>query len=228
MKTPIILTISLFLLSATLVSAQHRFSVGITAAPTYAYSNTTQTIYLPALYVPGTPSGSTDPVPFISSGKISSTGYLAGAMLQYQFTPNWSVSTGLWYNYSSTKRIDLIFPGDIPNRITSHSLQIPLLINYRSSQKRLSPYFSVGSLANLSQHTSIQYASSSGVGDINFISGKSIAYRAMLGAGIAYRLNQHLSLFAQPMLIWNVKPSGTYSHYVSYQINGQMQLLYSF
>jgi outer membrane receptor protein involved in Fe transport len=213
MKTPIILTISLFLLSATLVSAQHRFSVGITAAPTYAYSNTTQTIYLPALYVPGTPSGSTDPVPFISSGKISSTGYLAGAMLQYQFTPNWSVSTGLWYNYSSTKRIDLIFPGDIPNRITSHSLQIPLLIN---------------SLANLSQHTSIQYASSSGVGDINFISGKSIAYRAMLGAGIAYRLNQHLSLFAQPMLIWNVKPSGTYSHYVSYQINGQMQLLYSF
>jgi hypothetical protein len=228
MKTTIALISGLLLVSATLVSAQHRFGLSITAAPTYAYANSTQTIYLPAVYVPSAPAGSTDPVPVEWSSKNHAWGYVVGGMLHYRFSSNWSASTGLWYSHSRTNGITPLPYTTTPTQTHSYGLQAPLLINYRPGDRRLSPYFSVGGLANFRQRTSAQYDFGSGLTDVTFRSGKAVTYRPVLGAGIAYRLNPHLSLIAQPLLIWNVKPNGNYTHYTSYQVNGQTQLVYSF
>lgn len=94
---------------------------------------------------------------------------------------------------------------------------------------RLSPYFSAGALANIRQFTILRPEAGSGLSDVKLLFGKSaVTYKAVLGAGIAYKINTHLSLIAQPLLIWNFKPNGSYEHFVSYQVNGQTQLLYSF
>lgn len=228
MKTTISLTVSLLLLVTPLVSAQHTFGFSITAAPTFSYANTTQTVYLPAVYLPTAPVGSTDPVPVTLSNKIHSWGYLAGVMIHYTFTPNWSASTGFWYYRSSRNGIFPFAPGDIPACYITRILQIPLLLNYRSNQKQLSPYFSVGALASFLQPTIFRPESGSGLDDAKVSFNESVTYRAVLGAGISYRFNSRLSLIAQPLLVWNFKPNDTYSHYTSYQVNGQTQLLYSF
>lgn len=149
-------------------------------------------------------------------------------MGHYALTTNWSVSTGFWYNRSSTDGIFPFAPGSIPARYITRILQIPLLLNYRSSQKRLSPYFSAGALASFLQPTIFRPESGSGLDDAKVRFDQSVKYRAVLGAGISYQLNPHLSFIAQPLLIWNFKPSSNYTHFVSYQLNGQTQLVYSF
>ncbi|WP_169521807.1 outer membrane beta-barrel protein [Spirosoma spitsbergense] len=229
MKTTIALIGSLLLVSVTLVSAQHRFGLSITAAPTYSYANATQ-----PSYVASTMNGSAVLESVILSTKTQAWGYVVGGMIHYQLTPNWSVSTGLWYNYSRTTSLSISTSDPIltltqlPARTSSHGLKIPLFINYRLTSNRLSPYFSVGGLASFRQRTRVEYEPGSGQSDFEFLSGKAVTYRPVLGAGIAYRLNPHLSLIAQPLLIWNVKPNGNYTHYTSYQVNGQTQLVYSF
>ena len=229
MKTIRYLLIGLLMLSTSLVSAQSHFSISVTAAPTYGHNNSTQTIYLPAGIVPSAPAGSTDPVPFTFSNETQTIGYVAGVMAHYQFTPDWSVSTGFWYNRSGTNGIYPFDPGSIPSRIISQNFQVPLFLNYRSGQRRLSPFFSVGALANFRRPTLYRPDASSGISDTKVLFGTSTAtYRAVLGAGISYRINPHLSLIAQPMLLWNFKPKGNFEHFVSYQINGQTQLVYTF
>lgn len=216
------------LLSMASVSAQSRFGFSITAAPTYSYANSTQTVYLPAVYVPTAPPGSTDPVPVVWSSNNHAGGYVVGAMLHYQFSPKWSVSTGLWYNHSQINGIDSLPYTETPIRTSSHGLQVPLFVNYRLNNNRLSPYFSVGGLASFRQRTQATYEAGAGFSTLSFFSGKAVSYRPVLGAGISYRINSHLSLLAQPILIWNFKPKGDFSEYTSYQINGQTQLVYSF
>ena len=228
MKTTVYLTLGLLLLTGSLVSAQSRFGFSITAAPTYAYTNSTQTVYLPAGIVPTAPAGSLEPVPVVWSAKVTSWGYAMGGMMHYRFSPNWSASTGLWYNQSRTSIIGSFPYAATPARTSSHGLQVPLFINFRPGDKRLSPYFSVGGLASFQQYTTSQIDFGSGPTEVTFRSGKSVAYRAVAGAGVSYRFNPHLSLVAQPLLIWNFKPNGSFSKYTSYQINGQTQLVYSF
>ena len=228
MKTTIYATLVLALLSTASVLAQSRFGISISAAPTYSYANSTQTVYLPAGAVPTAPVGSIGAVPVVWSIKTTAWGYVLGGMIHYQFTPNWSASTGLWYTHSQRSSIDSLPYTITPIRTRIHGLQIPLFVNYRLTSKRLSPYFSAGGLASFRQRSQATYEAGSGLSTLSFFSGKSVSYQAVLGAGISYRLNTHLSLIAQPMLIWNFRPKGDISQYTSYQINGQTQLVYSF
>ena len=57
---------------------------------------------------------------------------------------------------------------------------------------------------------------------------RSDDYRPVVGAGIAYRVNTHVSLLVQPMLIWQFRPANDYDHFVAYQLNALTQLVYSF
>ncbi len=50
----------------------------------------------------------------------------------------------------------------------------------------------------------------------------------LIGAGIAYRFSDHLSLVAQPTLQYNIRPKPSYVYYHDYQLSLQTQLLYSF
>ena len=220
MKISIPLTLCLLLLSIAFVSAQHRFSVALTASPAYGHTSARLNYLLP------TGTGQLEPAVF--SSDISSVGYTLGAMAHYAFTPSLSVSTGFWYNRLGTNGIFPFAPGPIPARIIHRAIQVPLLLNYRSSQRRLSPYFSAGLLVDVRRPTIFRPESGSGQSDARVLAGKQDDFRPVLGAGISYRINQHVSLLVQPLLIWQFRPNKDYAHFVSYQINAQTQLVYTF
>lgn len=221
MKTIHCLLTGLLMLSATVGSAQSRFSVSITAAPTYTYFNSHVTLLLP--------DGNGQVVPMEFFAKNSSYGYVTGMMAHYQFTPNWSVSTGFWHNRSGANGTFPFTPGNLPARIILSDSSVPLTVNYRPTTRRLSPYFSIGALGSFRGSTLYKPTDAGGFSDTKVTVGHHfLTVKALLGAGVVYKINSHLSLIAQPMLIWNFKPKGDFSHYVSYQINGQTQLVYSF
>ena len=138
MKKTYYLLVGLWLLSTAFVAAQGRFSVSATAAPAYAHLSA-RLNYLQ-------PVGNGQFESSVFSTNTSSFGYAAGVMGHYRFTPSWSVSTGFWYNRLGYEGTFPFAPGPISARIISQTTQVPLLVNYRSRQQRLSPYFSVGCL----------------------------------------------------------------------------------
>lgn len=220
MKTKLVKLILCLLLFTAVASAQNRFSVSATVAPAYSYTNTRMTFVIPDRNGQATTE--------TSAINTSSFGYVAGLMAHHAFTPKWSISAGLWYSHIGRDGIFPLSPGNFPARIISRDLQVPLLINYRLTNKRISPYFSVGSLANLEQSTVFRSKTSAGPEKINITFRQSTDFRAIIGAGALYKLNQRLSLLVQPQLIWRFKPTGDIDNYIVYQLNGQVQLMYSF
>lgn len=215
MKIPAFLTVSLLVSATVLASAQGRFSVSVTAAPTYAHSDSRVNFIIPD----DNGQLTTETVAF----NTAAFGYKVGAMTQYAFTPAWSVSAGLWYSRLGMNSLFPFSPGDKKARVIQQALQVPLLLNYRSGQQRLSPYFSLGALTSFSGRT--RYRTEGSVLDVSF--GKTVVFQPVLGAGVSYKRSQHLSFIAQPLLIWRFKPKGDYERFVAYQLQAQCQLLYS-
>lgn len=215
MKTRAFQTVSLVLLATAFASAQGRFSVSVTAVPTYAYSDSRVNFIIP------NNNGQLTTQTFAAN--TAAFGFKVGVMTQYALSPSWSVSAGLWYSRLGWNSIFPFSPGDIPARTIQKDWQVPLLINYRSSQQRLSPYFSLGALANFPGHT--LYRAEGNVTKISFVN--PVDFRPVLGAGVAYKLGQRLFFIAQPQFIWRFKPKGDYEHFVTYQLQAQFQLLYS-
>ncbi|WP_018622344.1 outer membrane beta-barrel protein [Spirosoma luteum] len=220
MKKTYYLLVGLWLLSTAFVAAQGRFSVSATAAPAYAHLSA-RLNYLQ-------PVGNGQFESSVFSTNTSSFGYAAGVMGHYRFTPSWSVSTGVWYNRLGYEGPFPFAPGPISARIISQTTQVPLLVNYRSRQQRLSPYFSVGVLTSLRRSTLYRPDSNSGQTEAKVVFSRSDDYRPVVGAGIAYRVSTHVSLLVQPMLIWQFRPANDYDHFVAYQLNALTQLVYSF
>ncbi|CAN5492958.1 hypothetical protein BH09BAC4_BH09BAC4_49290 [soil metagenome] len=219
MKTNVYQTLILLLTTATLASAQSRFALSITGGPVINHASTKLTFLLP--------DQNGQLIPNTFENRATTYGYSIGLLATYAFTPNWSISTGFWYNRLSMNSTNPFNSTPTPTRIISQDYQVPLLLNFRPGQKRLSPYFSVGALANFPRSTLYREEGNSG-NSFKILFNTSMDVRAVVGAGIAYRLNNHLSLTAQPMLIWRFKPAGDYEHYVAYQVNGQLQVMYSF
>lgn len=224
MKTHFVWLLILVSLAFTPVLAQRRFSAAITAAPVLSHSHARQTVFLPDPANPGGP-------PIENTFDVRSTvgGYKAGVSVQYNLTPAWSVATGLWRYQTSTTGLFPFAPGQVSTRIIASAWQVPLVVNYRPTTRRLSPYFSVGVVGTSRRPTVYKPAEGSGFSETRVLFGKkAVSFQALVGAGVAYRLNSHVSLTLQPQLIWQFRPSGNYQQYTSYQINGQTQLVYSF
>ena len=219
MKTIYCLVAGLLLTSTTLVSAQSRFSVGLTAAPVFNHSS----------FTVADPSGQLTGFDFRSDVG----GAMLGLSAQYAFTPQWSLSSGVWFQQLRSTGVFPFATGIVSSRIISSVYQVPLLLNFRPTNRRLSPFFSVGTLGTFGSSTLYKPADGSGLSNSRVRFSQPFKVNvAIVGAGVAYRLTPHWSLTAQPLLIWRFKPqSGNFIHYerfVSYQINGQAQLLYSF
>ena len=204
--------------------AQKRFSFGITAAPVLSHTNARYTLFLPD------GNGQLYRDTFETRSTIG--GYTVGIPIQYNITPNWSVTSGLWHTQlRSMGPFPLFQQGTTPvsARIISSSYRVPLTVNYRLTTQRLSPFFSLGTVASFRGTTRFKPEEGLGLKGSKLILGsKEVSFQALVGAGVAYQINEHWSLTAQPQLIWYFKPGGNYERYVSYQANGQVQLLYSF
>ncbi len=213
--------LGLLLAASAPIVAQNRFSFGVTAAPVLNHVSSRFSVPLPdqngQLYRE------------VFDNRSTTGGYFVGVPIRYNLTPKWSVSSGFWFNqFRSTG----IYPFSISGpsaRIISSSYQVPLTVDYRPSTRRLSAYFSVGAVGSYALSTVYKPEDGTGLEEIkvNFVRQK-VMVQALLGAGVAYRINQQWSLTAQPQLIWYFKPRGNFERYVSYRLNGQVQLLYSF
>jgi hypothetical protein len=142
------------------VRAQSRFSIAPLVAPFSSYAESRK-----------------EPMQFKYS-----TGLSLGAMAHYHFSPSWSLATGFWYQWANAKQQRGEFPAF--SRDKEQYYEVPLLLNYRPTAKKVSPYFSAGIL--LSKRPGFY---------------RSLVPKLQLGAGVSYQLNQRLALVVQPTLV---------------------------
>ena len=220
MKANHLFFLGLASLLTTSAVAQSRFSFGVTAAPVLSHSSSRFSVNLPDQ------NGQINQQIFDVRG--TSGGYNVGVPVQYNLTPQWSISSGVWFSQFRSSGTYPFGNGPIPSRIISSSYKVPLLVNYRLTTRRLSPYFSIGAVGSFRGTTLYKPEAGSGVDAVKLTFGsKAVILQPLIGAGVAYRINPHWSLTAQPLLIWRFKPSSNYERFVAYQVNGQVQLLYS-
>ncbi|MCZ0211401.1 outer membrane beta-barrel protein, partial [Streptomyces sp. UMAF16] len=143
-----------------------------------------------------------------------STGSSVGLTAHYNFSQKWDISVGAFYN-KTISHVKTPQSDDI--RLTTEYIQFPVLINYRLSDKRLAPYFSVGALFEKNKA----------------VSSNPLNANAVLGAGLDYKINSKLSWLIQPTASYLLnKPDNTplyqINSYNSYRIGIQTQLLIHF
>ncbi len=193
------------LLSAHGSLAQGKFSLSVSGAPTYSYSNVRQNFII----VPGDGSGAIVLPDFAT--KTKGYGYTVGVMGRYEFIPRWSVATGVWMSYNRTNPPSL--PSSIPadlrvGQTRGRTIQVPILINFQSSVRRLSPYFSAGALFSFRSPTYLNIGNGQ---EIRLATDRHVVRVVLtIGAGVIYRMNDHLALTVQPMVNYYL-PQGTYS-----------------
>jgi hypothetical protein len=194
----------LFMLLTLSTSGQGRWSI----APAYGYNlGYEQFTYQ---------SNDKEFLQFTENTKGSS----AGLTTHYAISPQWDVSVGIHgvflastalYHYNQTNHTFAI-------QGTHSYVQLPVLINYRLSQKRLTPYFSGGALFS----NRAMRANSVGINT-----------SVQAGIGIDYQLSPKLSLLIQPTgsyLLTRPKDNATseYNPYHSYIVSLQTQLMWRF
>lgn len=196
-----LISLTLLVASTALLSAQSRLSI----APTYWFN---YGIY--AYQVQSTYSGLGGS--FAGRDLASSAGLTA----RYHFTPKWDVSVGLLYNWNSSH---LTESPDIydSSPIRSEAIQVPILVSYRLTAHRLSPYFSGGAFLVKSKTFTTA----------------PIKVNGLLGVGLDYRIGSGLSVLVQATASYLFyKPADDpyfqFSNYDSYSLGVQTQLIWHF
>ena len=203
MKASLLFGALILMLNAPSV-AQSRFSL----APAYWFNYNPYSSQATYTY-----NGSTTQILASGYSIVSSFGLTA----RYRFNPRWDVSIGALYyrdaNYNKSPQGPY---GDFAPFI-SKGWQLPLLVNYRLTDRRLSPYFSTG----------VIFARSS------TFTGRPITTDGVVGVGLIYRLDAGLSLLVQPTASYSFyRPASdavyTLTQYSSYSLGLQTQLIWSF
>ena len=190
-------------MSLTLVSAQSRVSI----APTYWFN------YNPYSYrVDFTYNGSRSQ--FLASGHGLASSF--GLAARYHVTTKWDVSVGALY-YRNSDHIKSPQGPYGESTAISEGWQLPILVSYRLTDHRLSPYFSTGALFTRSKT----------------FTGRPITTDGVIGAGLNYQIDSGLSLLLQPTASYSFyKPANDafyqFTHYDSYNFGVQTQLIWRF
>ncbi|WP_161597211.1 outer membrane beta-barrel protein [Dyadobacter flavalbus] len=195
------------LLSCSTGFCQSKFSFSATLAPFYAHNKTTVQLPVDSGFDPN-PGG-------VWTSKSSSKGYWVGLNGRYSFSKKWSASTGLWFSQSRSKNSN--------SSSRSHNFAIPVMVNFQTSERKLSPYFSAGALWNFASTSRI---TTKDFGTLIFKFGKGDISRLLptVGAGVIYHFAPHFSLIGQPTFGYAIPPSGIDSH--TYQPGFNMQLMF--
>jgi len=201
--------------------AQHPLSVSVNLNPVYSRTRT-------AFDFPIAGTTST----FSDDFSASDYGYSVGLGARYLFKSRWALSAAIGYNYQDrVNRVNVGSPGTEEKiRIKSYRLQVPVLLNYRSSSAKLSPYFSAGVVWNhlyRSRYEIIPRSSSSVISGPSSRLAHPNRIGALVGAGIDYRLNTRLSVILQPYGMYQFnKLSADYSINRYFQLGLLAQVLY--
>lgn len=176
-----------------------------------------------------------DPITQVSPSELvassNGNGYGVGLLVRYAFSPKWSVNAGISAGQSlSAKGYFSQNGNEIPiNYTNTHrnefAYSVPLQINYQSSTKRLSPYFSIGASLGFRAKSYVDLGNGQ---EVAVKLGKPVFITPGVGVGIIYRLNEHYSLIVQPGFSYNVQAHPTYVYYHAYSVGLSTQLMYTF
>ncbi len=203
MKT-LFLAGSLWLAATTALWAQSKVSV----APTYWFN------YNPYSYqVQSSFNGSN--TQFQASGHSFVSSF--GLTVRYHFTPQWDLSVGGSYYKNNNYTKSPQGPYGESEPFPSEGWQFPVLVNHRLTDRRLSPYFSLG--ATLTKSKTFTEA--------------PIKTDGVVGVGLNYRFVPGFSLIVQPTASYSfTKPvSDAFYRVTNYSSHGlglQTQLIYQF
>ncbi len=200
----LLLSVLLFGASITLVSAQSRVSI----APTYWFN------YTPYSYQVNSSFNGLN-TEFQASGHSIASSF--GLMARYHFTPQWDVSVGAFYYRNTAYSTNPTSPYGKSIPFTSEGGQLPVLVSYRLTNRRLSPYFSAGAIFAKSETFTEAPIKTDGV----------------VGVGLNYRFDSGLSLLVQPTASYSfTKPVSDaffqFTKYSSYSVGLQTQLVWYF
>lgn len=142
--------------------------------------------------------------PVYLNGSRWLSGYCAGLSILYNYAPGWSVSSGVWFEQISIQQNRQ--PAAGLGVITLHNrvIRVPVYLNYYSSAKRLSPYFSLGFLVDL-PITSRMVVQRDGESTqhLRLTASLKPIFHLTIGAGVRYKLTKRYTLMAQPT--WSYK-----------------------
>lgn len=197
------LLLALWAVCATQAVAQHRLSI----APTYWFQ------YNPYEYRVAMNFNGQQTDTQVSGYKAISS---VGLVIRYQFATRWDLAIGGLYARPTDRirRPQRIYGA--PSAFTSQAVQFPLLVSYRLTPRRLSPYFSAGTFFTKS---------------ITFTS--PLQTDGVVGAGLDYQLGPAMSLLVQPTVSYSFSPPVNdivyqFSNYRSYNVGAQAQLICRF
>lgn len=106
--------------------------------------------------------------------------------------------------------------------LTNHQFQVPLLVQYQLTDKRLTPYFSAGLMLEKTKYYVLsQRSPAQSIVLIDAPTDPQLKY--LLGAGMRYQFNEQLAGTMQPTFVCGTR-SGTHS----YQLSLQTQLMFQF
>ena len=202
---------------------QQKLAVSATVAPTLS-----NTFYHTRFLYPESDGQIVEPV-YLTGSKWAS-GYLAGLSLVYTYAPGWSVSSGIWYQQLTTRQARQAAAGEGTITLRKRAIRIPLLLNYASSTKRLSPYFSFGVLTDIPIAGRVVVTrGSESTQYLRLENSSRPIFHILLGAGMQYKLNRRYTLMAQP--VWSYKLGqlgGSSTNDSSYELSLLAQVAYSF
>ncbi|GAB3015307.1 PorT family protein [Spirosoma pulveris] len=223
MSRNLLFLLTLVCLPAALCLGQRKLAVSATVAPTLSHTN-----YLYRYYYPNSDGQIVEPV--YMNGIRWAMGYSAGASVVYTYAPGWSVSSGLLFQQLTTRQARQIAAGDGTTTIHNRAIRIPLFLNYASSTKSLSPYFSFGLLTDIPLPSRVVVTRM----------GQSTQYltletsprpilHLLAGIGGKYQISKRYTVMAQP--VWTYKfgqIGGANTYNSSFEVSLLTQLAYTF
>ncbi|GAB3988401.1 hypothetical protein GCM10028807_10980 [Spirosoma daeguense] len=212
----------LFCLS-TVAVAQQKLEISATGAPTFVSAE-----YNYRYFYPDSDGQIVEPI--FMNGKRLLPGFVTGLTATYTYSPGWSVSSGIWYQQLTTRQARMAIAGYGRTTVHHRTIRIPILLNYRLTQKRLSPYFSFGTMFDFPMASRV-IAEREGLPTqrLRLSADKGPIFNILLGAGVQYQLSNQLSLMVQPQAIYKLgRFGGADAHDTSYEFTALTQIAYKF
>lgn len=200
----LLLSLALLVAGITHLPAQSRVSI----APTYWFDHNPYSYQVDGVY-----NGQQSQLQASGRNTVSSLGLTA----RYQFTAQWDLSVGVLYSRNTNHIQSPQGPYGEFSSFTSQGVRIPVLVSYRLTTHRLSPYFSTGAFFTKSITFDEAPVKTDGV----------------VGIGLDYRFNSGLSLMLQPTASYSFSPPTNntvyqFTNYSSYNLGVQTQLIWHF
>lgn len=217
------LLVALLFFPMALSWGQQTLSVSATLSPTFS-----RTYYNYRYFYPESDGQIVEPV--YINGTRWSTGYSVGVSVLYNYAPGWSVSSGIWFQQLSLRQARQPTAGEGTVALHSRVIRFPLLLNYYSSNQRLSPYFTFGLFVDLPAISRVVVnRTGESTQYLRLLSTPRPIFHGLLGAGLRYKLADRYTLMTQPVWTYKFGQLGSANAYdSSFELSLQTQVTYNF